>query len=161
MSRSTPSVLALLGLVAVAGYQNRNRISQMLSDAQRGGSGPGASAPGIAQGGGFLSEVSQLFQGGTGGTTVSGALGDLIERFKSAGRGAAAESWVSHQPNAAVGIADLEAALGPDTLDELTEKTGLSKTELLTRLSSALPEVVNQLTPEGRIPTAEESRGLI
>jgi uncharacterized protein YidB (DUF937 family) len=158
MSRSTPSLLALLGLVAVAGYQNRGRISEMMSDAhQKMATSGAAPAPG---GGGFLSEIGQMFQGNTSGRTISTALGDLVERFRSAGQGGTADSWVSDQANKPVAAHDLEAALGSDTLTELSQKTGLSREELLSRLNVALPEVVNRLTPNGRLPAQGEAHTL-
>lgn len=93
MSRSTPSLLALLGLVAVAGYQNRDRISDMLSDARRNATPSGPSLP--PTGGGFVAEIGQFFQGGS----VSAALGDLVDRYKATGQRDTADSWVSDQAN--------------------------------------------------------------
>lgn len=159
MSRSTPSLLALLGLVAVAGYQNRGRIGEMLSDAQQ-RPGPPGSAPGQGDGG-FLSDLGQVFQGSTGGASISTALTDLVNRFRDTGRSDAADSWVSDRANMPLDVRDLEATLGPDTLDELTRKTGLTRAELLLRLNVALPEVVNRLTPNGRLPAADEAESLV
>ncbi|GAB1477470.1 YidB family protein [Paracoccaceae bacterium] len=150
MSRSTPSLLALLGLVAVAGYQNRDRISDMLSDARQKVAASGTDpAP---AGGGFVAEIGQFFQG----NSVSTALGDLIQRFKASGQGDAAESWVSEEANMPLGVDSLESALGPETLAELARKTGLSQAEVLLRLNVALPDVVSRLTPDGRLPTEGE-----
>jgi len=173
MSRSTPSLLALLGLVAVAGYQNRTRISEMLSDARSSARSsanlPGQMPPQPGAGpsgtGGFLSELGQFFQTNpmgqnSTGQSVASGLGDLVDRFKSAGQGAVAESWVSSAANHPVDVDTLAAALGPETLAELGQKTGLSRAELLLRLNAALPDVVNQLTPNGRLPTDEEGRGV-
>jgi uncharacterized protein YidB (DUF937 family) len=161
MARSTPSLLALLGLVAVAGYQNRSRISEMLSDAREGDQG---SRPGTRQAdenqdeGGFLSEIGRLFGAGTAGATLSAGIVDLVNRFTASGRAALADSWVSDGPNMPIDVEELEAALGQDTLDELGQKTGLSRTDLLLRLNAALPEVVNRFTPHGRPPTEPEAR---
>ncbi len=152
MSRSTPSLLALLGLVAVAGYQNRDRISEMLSDARQKTTEPGQSMPPAA--GSFMDEVGQFFQTGH----LSTALTDLVARFKASGRGDTADSWVSDRANMPLGVDALEAALGNETLAELAQKTGLSRAELLLRLNVALPEVVNRLTPNGRLPTEGESQ---
>lgn len=163
MSRSTPSLLALLGLVAVAGYQNRGKISEMLTDAQQKMAAPGAQngvQPGAQPGGGFLSEISQFFQGSPTGRSVSTALSDLVARFQAAGHGATAESWVSDQANKPVGVDELQAALGTETLAELSRKTGLSQQELLLRLNLALPEVVNRFTPDGRLPAESEANAL-
>lgn len=162
MSRSTPSLLALLGLVAAAGYQNRDRLSEMLSDARQkaGASGtdqsPALGADLSPGGGGFLAEIGQILRA----SPLSGALTDLIDRFKASGHGRAADSWVSNEANMPVNVEDLQAALGPETLSDLSAKTGLSQAELLLRLNSALPDVVNRLTPNGRLPTETEGRML-
>lgn len=161
MSKSTPSLLALLGLVAVAGYQNRGRISDMLNDARLGSSSPrptGQQADDPQGGGGFLSEIGKLFGAGASGGTLTAGLGDLVNRFKDSGHAAPAESWVSSQPNMPLDVAELEAAIGPETLDELGQKTGLSRNDLLLRLKGALPEVVNRFTPDGRLPSEAEAR---
>lgn len=150
MSRSTPSLLALLGLVAVAGYQNRDRISEMLSDARQKSAAAGTDP--ASAGGGFVAEIGQFFQG----RSVSTALGDLAERFKAAGQGDAADSWVSDKPNMPLSVDALQAALGHETLTELAQKTGLSQAEVLLRLNVALPDVVNRFTPNGRLPTESE-----
>lgn len=152
MSRSTPSLLALLGLVAVAGYQKRDRISEMLSDARQ--RSTVSRTPQEPAGGGFISEVGQFFQG----RSVSTALGDLVDRFKAAGQGDAADSWVSDKANMPLGVDALEAALGQETLAELAQKTGLSQAEVLLRLNVALPDVVNRFTPNGRLPAGGEAK---
>ena len=149
MSKSTPSLIALLGLVAVAGYQNRGRISEMLTDAQQQAANPGSPANG------FMSDIARFFQTNPTGRTVSTALTDLVAQFRTAGQGDTAESWVSDRANKPVGVNDLEAALGNETLTELALKTGLTREQLLLRLNVALPDVVNRFTPTGQIPTDE------
>lgn len=155
MSRSTPSLLALLGLVAVAGYQNRDRISEMLSDARQKSTASGSGFEPAR--GSFVAEIGQFFQG----RSVTTALTDLVDRFKATGKGDAAESWVSNQANMPLGVDELQASLGAETLAELVQKTGLSQAELLLRLNVALPEVVNRFTPHGRLPTEGEGQALI
>jgi uncharacterized protein YidB (DUF937 family) len=163
MSKSTPSLLALLGLVAVAGYQNRDKISDMLRDARQPqpGGHPGAATSG-QPGNGSVSDPGDLFGGlfgaGTASTTLSNGLSDLVDRFRSGGRGAIAESWVSTRPNIPVAASDLTEALGEDTLRDLGRKTGLSRDDLLSRLDRALPEVVDRFTPDGRVPTAAQAQ---
>lgn len=163
MARSTPSLLALLGLVAIAGYQNRGKISEMLSDARQGDQNSlrGARPAGEnLNDGGFLSEIGRMFGTATAGTTLSTGISDLVNRFKASGRAAPADSWVSGGANIPIDVSDLEEALGPETLDELAQKTGLSRADLLLRLNAALPEVVDRFTPQGRLPTEQEARAL-
>ena len=166
MSKSTPSLLALLGLVAVAGYQNRSRISEILTVAREKTFAPG-SAP--AQSDGSLnSDIRRFFQTSpyadtrigntTVGHTISNALSDLINRFRDSGRGATADSWVSEKANTPIDVDELEAVLGSENLAELGHKTGLSRAELLLRLNVALPELVNSFTPNGRLPSENEAQ---
>lgn len=152
-----PSMVALLGLLAVAGYQNRDKLGELLS-----GLGSKSDNPGDPnrQPGGFsdiLNGLSGMLGGATSGSVLSGGLGDLVDRFRQTGRGDKADSWINAGDNAAVEASDLEEALGEDTIVELTQKTGLSREELLKRLSETLPDAVNQMTPDGRLPTEAEA----
>ena len=88
-TRGFPSMTALLGLLAIAGYQNREKITEWLKTAQRKmepaaqGSGAGGSLPG---------NVGGLLAGSSVGELLSKGLGDLVDRFKKAGHGEAADS---------------------------------------------------------------------
>jgi uncharacterized protein YidB (DUF937 family) len=156
MARGMPSMLALLGLLAVAGYQNRDKIAEALGSRGQRPSGPGQ--PGGSSGG----LLDDLFGGGAGvGSVLSGGLDEIVDRFKQAGHGEAADSWVSKGPNKPVSSDELERAIGSDTLDELSQRTGLSRQELLERLSRDLPAAVDKFTPEGRIPSESEAAKLI
>jgi uncharacterized protein YidB (DUF937 family) len=159
MSKSTPSLLALLGLVAVAGFQNRGRIGEMLSDAGQKSSAAGAGP--AHEDGGVLSEIGQHLPTGLPGTGLSDGLDDLINRFNASGKGAATASWVSDEANMPIDVDELEAVLGNETVDALAQNTGLSRAELLLRLNAALPEFVNRLTPNGRLPTHQEAQVLL
>jgi uncharacterized protein YidB (DUF937 family) len=155
MSRGFPSMTALLGLLAIAGYQNRDKLSEMIGGLGGGASG-GAGGLGSAGGAGGLGGLGGLLSGlggaGAGGL-LSGGLGELVDRFKQNGHGDTAESWVGTGPNKDVAPHQLEQAIGPDVLDNLSQQTGLSREELLSRLSRELPQAVDKYTPDGRIPT--------
>jgi len=64
--------------------------------------------------------------------------------------------WVSTGPNKQIAPEQLEQAIGPDVLATLTQQTGLSWEELLSRLSTTLPEAVDQYTLDGRLPEATD-----
>lgn len=157
MSKSTPSLLALLGLVAFAGYQNRSRIGDMLTDARQSAQDD-SSTPDRSS---FLADIGQTLEAGLSGSGLSSALGDLMERFKATGQGPAAESWVATGANQPVNVDELKTALGPETLADLAMKTGLSQQELLLRLNAALPDVVNRLTPNGHLPANSDTQTFI
>jgi len=161
MAKGMPSLVALLGLLAVAGYQNRDKLGSVLGDANA------SSNPQLGnntQGGGLGGMLGGVLGGaGAGGlgSVLSGGLGDLMERFNGAGHGSKADSWVRSGENEAIEASDLEHTLGADTLAELQEKTGLSKQELLDRLAKTLPDAVNRFTPDGRLPTETEANRFI
>ncbi len=154
-SRGFPSMTALLGLLAIAGYQNRDKIAEMLSGLNRQG-GPGQ-VPG-QQPGGLGGLLGNLGGAGVGGL-LGGGLGELVESFRRSGQGDVADSWVGTGPNKEVAPQQLEQAVGPDILDALAQQTGLSRQEILNRLSRELPTAVDRYTPEGRLPTESDFRG--
>ena len=150
MARGTPSMVALLGLLAVAGYQNREKIGEWLNK-EGGGNAPGQ--PGQQGGlGGILGGLGRLFGGVNANSVVNEGVGGLVDHFRQNGQGAAAESWVKTGPNQPIAPGQLEKAIGPDVLDTLTRQTGLSREELLDRLSRTLPDAVDKYNPDGKIP---------
>src|SRR3954453_516209 len=151
MSRGFPSMTALLGLLAVAGYQNRDKIAEML-----GGAGKTDPAGGGQGGlGGLLGQLSSSLGGASAGGILSGGLGELVDRFKQNGHAETAASWVGTGPNKPITPPQLQQAIGPDVLDDLSKQTGLSQEELLGRLSRELPNAIDKYTPQGRVPTEE------
>jgi uncharacterized protein YidB (DUF937 family) len=167
-----PSMTALLGLIAVAGYQNRDKIAEMLKDFSGGGAAPAGSqnpqgqiagqsaGPGSGQGGGQTAGQGQLgglrdiLGGASAGGLLTGGLGELMDRLKQSGHQDKAESWVGNGPNKDIAPTDLKTAIGPDVLQTLSRATGLSQDELLSRLSRELPTAVDKYTPDGRLSAA-------
>jgi uncharacterized protein YidB (DUF937 family) len=152
---------ALLGLLAVAGYQNRDKLGELLGGLGQGnqpghqntpgrGAAPGGSLPG-----GLGGLLGGLGSGGIGGL-LNGGLGELLERFKQNGHGDAAESWIGTGANKALPPDQLKSAIGPDVLQDLAQQTGLTPEEILARLSRDLPKAVDQYTPQGRLPAINE-----
>ena len=161
MSRGMPSMVALLGLLAVAGYKNRDKITEVIGGVkQQPGGVPGQNSQQGGQGG-VLGKLGGLLSGASAGGVLSGGLRDLVERFKQNGQGPAADSWVKPGPNQQLRPDQLEQAIGPDVLITLAQQTGLSREELLSRLTRELPTAVDKLTPEGRLPTEDEAARLI
>ena len=99
---------------------------------------------------------SSAAKGASIGDLLSGGLRDLVDAFKQAGHGDVADSWVGRGPNKQIVPSELEKAIGPQVLATLSEQTGLSREEILARLSKSLPEAVDKYTLEGRIPAATE-----
>ena len=153
MSRGFPSMTALLGLLAVAGYQNRDKLAELLRGSSS--AAPGGPAPTQQQQGGLGGLLSNLGGGGVGGL-LGGGLNELLERFKESGQKETVDSWVSQGPNKQIAPPQLEQAIGPDVLETLSKQTGLSREELLERLTRELPDAVDKYTPQGRLPSEAE-----
>ena len=148
-----PSMTALLGLLAVAGYQNRDKLGELLGDRSQVGSADGRTAlpSGLDD---LLGRVAGTAGGGGLGGILGGGLKELAERFRQNGQGDKVDSWVGSGPNSPIPETDLERAVGADVIEDLMEHTGLSRHELLARLSRELPDAVDKYTPEARIPDA-------
>ena len=120
----------------------------------------------MAKSGGGLGDILGEILGG--GNSAGGApagrrggsgldeLSDIVDRFDKGGQGAAAQSWVGRGANEPISPDQMSAVLDDDTIDQLTAATGIDRAELLAGLAQALPGVVDQLTPEGRLPTPQE-----
>lgn len=144
--RVPPLAMALLGLLAY------NKVKK-----------PAGAAPDGQPG--FAERLEDFFKPAAGGgPTAKGVIGalltggmmDLVNQFRGAGKADAVESWVARGPNHALSPNDLSKVLTEEQIGFLTERTGLSRDELLAGLSERLPQVMDELTPEGRVPTSEE-----
>ena len=121
------------------------------------GGAPSGSRPGTPMPGG----LGSLLGGAAAGSVLTSGLGGLLNDLKNSGQGRVAQSWVDRGPNQEIAPSDLQKALGSDELDALARQTGMSHDELLEGLSQNLPELVDQLTPDGRLPTEEEASRMV
>jgi uncharacterized protein YidB (DUF937 family) len=85
--------------------------------------------------------------------SVMGGLSDLIGKLTAGGAAPQVNSWVGPGTNQPIQPGQLGSALGQNTLNELSQRTGMSQQELLNQLAAVLPQLINHLTPNGRMPT--------
>lgn len=157
----SPMTMALLGLLAWKAFKHMT--------ANQSGTAPQPSptpAPPPVNAGGGLGDLLKgglggLLAGGAAGTVLSGGLGDLLNQLQQSGHGDAANTWVGKGENKAIAPGDLANALGADQIESLSAQSGLSRDELLSGLSQYLPQVIDHLTPDGRLPTENELSGRI
>jgi len=81
-----------------------------------------------------------------------GGLADVIGAFNKGGLGDVMVSWVSGGPNKPVDPGALANVLGPDVLGQFARQAGIGKGDASSVLASILPELVNQMTPQGQVP---------
>ena len=82
----------------------------------------------------------------------TGGLSALVQNFTQKGLGDIVSSWVSTGANLPVNPDQIRQALGSDQVKSLAAKAGLSPEILTSKLSELLPQVVDKLTPDGKIP---------
>ena len=162
-SGMSPMTMALLGLLAWKAFKHMT--------ANQSGTAPQPSPtpappPVNAGAGGGLGDLLKgglggLLAGGAAGSVLSGGLGDLLNQLQQGGHGEAANSWVGKGQNKPIAPGDLANALGADQIESLSAQSGLSREELLSGLSQYLPQVIDHLTPDGRLPTENEISGRI
>lgn len=109
-------------------------LSSMLGSGQQGG----AFNPGMG--------------GGLGGGLGGGGLGGLLQQFEQAGLGNIAQSWVGNGPNHPVSPGQLQDVFGHDNVNDMAGQAGMQPGDFLSQLSQHLPNAVNGMTPNGRLP---------
>jgi uncharacterized protein YidB (DUF937 family) len=163
----SPMTMAILALLAWKAVKHFSPGSTQPNAAPAPSPVPPPAGGGVGGGmGGGLGNIlagglGGLLGGGAAGSVLSGGLGDLLHQFQQNGQGEVANSWVGKGQNQPISKGDLANALGADQLDQLSSHSGMSRDELLDGLSQYLPQVVDHLTPEGRLPNANELSGRI
>jgi uncharacterized protein YidB (DUF937 family) len=89
-----------------------------------------------------------------------GGLGGLLNQFQQSGLGDVVKSWIGPGQNQPISPNQLGSALGPQIIKVLAQKTGMSEQEITAHLSQILPNAVDRLTPNGRMPTQAELMNL-
>jgi uncharacterized protein YidB (DUF937 family) len=177
MSPITMAILGLLAYKAVKGLAGgqpsaapaNTRVPPGTNPTQANTRVPPGQNPinaGTSESGGGLGDLLKgglggLLAGGAAGSVLTGGLNDLLKQFQQSGHSETVNSWVGTGPNKQISPNDLSGALGSDRINALLDQTGMSRDELLRGLSQYLPQVVDQLTPHGRVPTEQEAQRLL
>ena len=132
-------------------------LTGALANAARGQGQPGAApAPGAPAVPGLPGGLGSILTS-LGG---SAALGTLVEQFQRNGGGNFINQWIQSGPNPSIDPAQLQQVLGAETVQNLAARTGMEPQALLSQLAVELPHAVDQMTPEGRLPTDDEIQQL-
>jgi uncharacterized protein YidB (DUF937 family) len=117
------------------------------------GGGAGAAASGGILGG--------LLGGGgsSAGGGILGGLGGLLGGLRGHGMEDKVNSWVQPGPNQSVSADELSRAFDPKDIDAAAREAGTDRGGLMQEVSRLLPEFVDKLTPQGRVPERETDLG--
>jgi len=106
------------------------------------------------QGGGGGDKMMQMVMGLLNNPELGGISG-LVNAFQKNGLGEVVASWISNNTNLPISAAQIQSVLGQGPLQDLAAKTGLSTNEVAANLSEHLPGLVDQLTPNGQLPSGD------
>jgi len=81
-----------------------------------------------------------------------GGIQGVVNEFEQKGLGETVRSWVSTGPNQPISPDQMQRALGPDLLQQLSQKSGIPVQDLTRQLAEILPQAVDKMTPDGTIP---------
>jgi uncharacterized protein YidB (DUF937 family) len=158
----SPLTMALLGLLAYKAYQKMSAPQPGAAPATNANeAGLGGLFGGGGLGGLLQSGLGGLLGGAAGGAALNGGLNDLLGKLQQNGLGDVGQSWIGHGENQSISPDDLAKTIDSDTVHSLAEHTGMSDMEVLSQLSQQLPDAINHITPQGRVPTDHEASQLL
>jgi uncharacterized protein YidB (DUF937 family) len=85
----------------------------------------------------------------------SGGLNGLIQQFSSKGLGEVVSSWVGTGKNLPISAQQIQHVLGSDTVKNMASKIGVDSNSIASQLSNLLPQVIDKLTPDGKVPEGD------
>lgn len=85
----------------------------------------------------------------------SGGLGKLLEAIRGNGLAAQADSWVGTGQNLNISPNQLQQILGASTMNDIATQFGVPQHQAGDMLAQLLPEIVNQMTPQGQVPDTD------
>jgi uncharacterized protein YidB (DUF937 family) len=83
---------------------------------------------------------------------AQGGIDPILDKIRAAGFGQQVDSWIGTGTNETIQPQQLGAALGDDTVQQLSSTSGISIGQLLPLLAAFLPTIVDMLTPKGQAP---------
>ena len=123
-----------------------------LAGSLAGGAGGALGGIGGALSGLASSPIGGALAGAAAGTAVSGGLGSLLDQFRNAGHGAAADSWVSNGDNHPITPDQINSVIGQGKIADIAAQAGVSPEQMSSLLAQALPTLIHKLTPDGQLP---------
>jgi uncharacterized protein YidB (DUF937 family) len=125
-------------------------LTNSLGGGQSAGARSGMGGGGGLAAGGLLAAAMAMVQS-------QGGIGGLLNKFRQSGLAQHADSWVGTGPNMAVTGDQVHQVLGGDALSGIAAKLGIPVQQAGSSMAQILPELINQLTPQGQVPQEHHS----
>jgi uncharacterized protein YidB (DUF937 family) len=85
----------------------------------------------------------------------SGGLQGLTSKLASSGLGQQVQSWVGNGQNQPVSGPQVQDAMDPSQIHAMSQQSGMSHEETADHVAKALPDMVDQATPQGQMPAPQ------
>lgn len=85
---------------------------------------------------------------------ATGGLTGLVQAFHDQGLGGVVSSWIGTGPNQPITPDQIARVLTPDRIQLIASKLGVAPETVSTQLATALPALINHLTPNGELPSS-------
>ena len=82
----------------------------------------------------------------------NGGLNGLLKKFQDSGMSEAVGSWVGIGENQKIDASNIMQVLGSDKIQQLAKQFGLDSNNFASQIAGMLPQVIDQLTPDGEVP---------
>jgi len=136
-------------------------ILNQLRGGQGAASGMGSLVSMAAKNPQILGAVAGLLSTRDSSIGGSGGLGGIVGAFQKKGLGDMVSSWISTGPNPPISAAQLTEVLGGDTVAQFAQKSGVPIAEAGSLLAGLLPSVIDELTPDGKMPDTSSLEGTL
>lgn len=81
-----------------------------------------------------------------------GGFNGILDKFKQAGLGDLAASWIGTGSNMPITAEQIANVLGNDAITTMATKFGMTSEELSSQIAQNLPSIINKMTPNGEVP---------
>ena len=100
---------------------------------------------------GGLASIMKLF----GGNGNQAGLQSMVSQLNSSGMGDQVQSWIGQGQNQPVSGEQIRQAVDPTVLNQVAEQAHISPEEASNQVAQVLPQMVNQATPQGQMPSSD------
>jgi len=97
---------------------------------------------------GGLASLQKLF-------SSNGGLKGMTSKLTNSGLGQQVQSWVGTGENKPVSGQQVQQVMDPGQVHAMARQAGVSDEECCEQVARAMPEMVNQATPQGKVPETD------